>query len=171
MKRPLYVFATELEAQVPKEMTTRDIFVSGMGPYSAAVNLAHHLTKNRYTAVINIGFAGALKEGLPFGEFFEIHTLGKAHHPKLSAKTHSRFQEASLFTSDYPVHDPHIREDLSKEYDLVDMEGWAIATTCAHLKIPCTFIKVVSDFCNDTTTEEIRKRGRELSQLIYNVCF
>jgi purine nucleosidase/adenosylhomocysteine nucleosidase len=171
MSRQLYVFATELEAEIPREKTSREIFITGMGPYSAAVNLTRHLTKNRYDSVVNIGFAGSLKEGAQVGEFYEIHTLGKAHHPKLSAKPQRRFPEASLFTSDFPIHDMELRRQLSKEYDLVDMEGWAIATTCAYMKIPCAFIKVVSDFCSTTTSEEIRDRGKELSLLIYSTCF
>ena len=171
MKKPLYVFATRLEAQIPLEKNQASIFIAGMCPLPAAVKLAEHLTKHSFTEVINIGFAGALKDHHPYGQFYEIDRLGKQYYPDIFLKTRGRFPTASLFTSDFAIQEEKLRKKLGLEYDLVDMEGWALAWTCAHFKIPCQFIKVVSDFCSETTSDEILEKGRELSQLINDCCF
>lgn len=171
MKKPLYVFATQLEAQIPLEHNQESIFITGMCPLPAAVKLAEHLAKHPFTEVINIGFAGALRDHCKFGEFYEIDRLGKHYYPDIFLKTKGQFPKASLFTSDYAIQEEKMRKKLGLEYDLVDMEGWALAWTCAHFKIPCQFIKVVSDFCSETTSDEILEKGRELSELIHTRYF
>lgn len=166
MAKPLYVFATAEEAAISLERGLSSVLICGMQPIPSAVALMRHLCFNTCSEVINIGFAGSLKDHHRFGEIYAIDTLGKLHHPELKVAASSPFPKAALFTSDYPIHSQTTRKSLGKNYDLVDMEGWALAWTCQEFGIPCRFFKIVSDFCSKTTPQEIRAKSKELSRII-----
>jgi nucleoside phosphorylase len=71
-----------------------------------------------------------------------------------------------LVTSDTPIHSTIERKELSKNFDLVDMEGYAIAWFSQETNTPLRMHKVISDMCNSLTSQEIRKILPSLSEKI-----
>lgn len=175
MNKPLLVFATLLEAnsalqkfhakQIKPNLYESDKFdflITGMGVAKTMQSLA---LAPSYKLVINIGFCGALKD-FRFGDIFEVTKVGKHQEISFHLTSQGHFASASLITYDFPVHDQTLRQLLAVDYDLVDMEGWGIATVCSSKKTPYRLLKIVSDFCSTTTSQEIQEKGGELSELI-----
>ena len=46
---------------------------------------------------------------------------------------------------------------MLKDYDLLDMEGYAVARVCEQNNIPCLLLKAVTDFGDNFAKEDIKK--------------
>lgn len=153
------------------------LVITDIGLHSAAAALALHARE--HTEVWNVGFAGVLHDHLPIMELVRISRVDKywphsdididskklVHHTLCPVKL---FDEGySLISSDTPIHEIAVRDKLSQVgYDLVDMEGYAIAHLAKHLKIPCYMYKIVSDYARAGGVSLIRKYANELSEKI-----
>lgn len=107
----------------------------------------------------NLGFAGSLGTLEP-GTIVSIGTLDR--HIQFPETTGERSKglakgltptlraegEGRLLTVDFPLHDEALCQELSKQWDLVDMEGYAIAHAAKELGKPALFHKVVSDIAH-----------------------
>lgn len=146
----LIVSATPEEAvYVPAHL---ELLVTGVGKVFAATATARRLAKGDVTEVVNIGSAGALRDGL--AGTFEI---GRVLNHDLSAEALRGFGydplewltlsdgETALATGDLFVSDPAVRDALAKEAHLVDMEGYAVAWAAQHAGVPVRLVKHVSD--------------------------
>lgn len=131
-----------------------DVVLTGIGKVSAAVAVTRAIIERRPTSVLNVGTAGALRDG-----FEGTHVIGRViehdmDHIGLSALIGEDLvgeivldpqATTTLATGDTFVSDPNQRALIAKQAHLVDMEGFAIARACASLGVPCRMIKVVSD--------------------------
>lgn len=146
----LVVSATPEEAvYVPAHL---ELLVTGVGKVFAATAVARRLARGDVSEVVNIGSAGALRDGL--AGLFEI---GRVLNHDLSSEALRGFgydpQEwltlgpspTALATGDLFVSDPAVREALAKEAHLVDMEGYAVAWAAQHAGVPVRLVKHVSD--------------------------
>jgi nucleoside phosphorylase len=155
----LVVAATEAEARyVPAELP---VLITGVGKVSAAVAVAEALAQREAgsasLSVVNIGTAGALRDGLS-----GIYTPSTVINHDLSAEliravgipatdqldvagTH----DMVLATGDSFVADVGRRSVLAERASLVDMEGFAIAWACSRRGVRCTLVKHVSDNADD----------------------
>lgn len=184
MTKILLVFATEAEANptanalnakpVSRHSMSFDggfLVVTGMGAMAAATHVMHYLP--HCDEVWNIGIAGSLHSHIPPGRFTEIASVSKNLSLPYDIDTHSRTLARNsypdihlnhtglrLLTSDYPIHQPHLREQFGLVADLIDMEGYAIAYCCHTTGKPCRLFKLVSDPCMPDGKEMIRKRLR-----------
>ncbi len=160
------------------------IVISNVGVFGAHMAVAQHGPSSDPACdeVWNIGFAGALKEGYPVGQIVPISYIGKytpiiegtldersleclsTTLPPLSLNGKAADQSGRLVTSDFPIHHPYHRLRLSPLWDLVDMEGYGIASACSHLNIKCQMWKIVSDFTSAEGRELIRKHRSELAE-------
>ncbi|HSV38667.1 MAG TPA: nucleosidase [Nocardioidaceae bacterium] len=154
----LVVLATKAEAaHVPTGLRT---VITGLGKTAAAVATTRAILEERPSLVINVGSAGALRDGLH--GLFEIgrvlnhdmsadivRTLGYDPREWLTVSDH----ETVLASGDVFVTDPVVRERLALQAHLVDMEGYAVAYACHELGVPLRMVKHVSDQADESAMD------------------
>lgn len=156
---------TVFVAALPAESAAIDRHVEvlhlGVGKVQAATILAHHLASHGSDVelVVNLGTAGALA-GQPVGEVAEIERVHQHDFDHagvvafvgqplpggpIDLEPATTTPTARLATGDRLVVDPAERTRLAQDADLVDMEGYAVAATCARFGVPARLVKAVSD--------------------------
>lgn len=156
----LVVSATHEEAaHVPAGV---EVVVTGLGKVAAASATAAALAGRDTTGleVVNLGTAGALRDGL--GGLFQPSTV--LNHD-LSADAIRALgvpvtdvldlpgDGTVLATGDLFVTDPVVRDALAARAHLVDMEGFAVAWAARSAGVPCRMVKHVSDNADDSALE------------------
>lgn len=153
MSSLLIVAATRAEAAyVPPNLP---LVITGLGKTAAAVATTRALAGLSSLAgltVINIGTAGALRDGLS-----GLHEPGVVVNHDLNADAIRALgydpeerlvvgsSEVVLATGDVFVTDPAVRARLGADADLVDMEGYAVAYAARAFGVPVRLVKHVSD--------------------------
>ena len=160
--RPLVVAATRAEAAyVPAGI---EVVVTGMGKTAAAVATARALARMNNldeVEVINLGTAGALKDGLE-----GLHEPGTVLNHDINADairalgydpqerlTIAAGDPSVLASGDVFVTDPAVRARLALTADLVDMEGYAVAYAAQHFGVPVRLVKHVSDNADEAAVD------------------
>jgi adenosylhomocysteine nucleosidase len=156
--RPLVVVATEAEAEhVPAGMR---MVVTGVGKTPAAVVTTQAVLQERPSRVVNIGSAGALRDGV--SGLFEVgtvvnHDMNGDAIRALGYDPLDRLvvgaSETVLASGDVFVTDPEVRSRLASYAHLVDMEGYAVAYAARHLGVPVTLVKHVSDNADESALD------------------
>ncbi|CAB4680881.1 unannotated protein [freshwater metagenome] len=149
---PLLVVALEEEA-THLHVTELPVLVTGAGKVNAAVAVATILGKISPARVINLGTAGALRDGVSGTQVISRVTQHDLDDAELFELTGLHFGAPiefggtgpTLTTGDDFVSNDTTRNRLAKQADLVDMEGYAIAHAAAVAGIPLTIVKQVSD--------------------------
>lgn len=151
--RILVVAATPEEAAYVPEGVA--VVITGIGKTHAAVATTQALLArpDALDTVVNLGTAGALRDGL--SGLFEpgvvlnhdiaadaIRALGHEPFDRLILEGGDA---TVLATGDVFVSDPAVRARLGARADLVDMEGYAVAWACRQVGVPVRMIKHVSD--------------------------
>lgn len=153
------------------------IVISNVGLHGAQMAVSKY--GHGMDEVWNIGFAGSLNDQLPIGDILEIDKVGKylpeealdpisqdcffSTVPPLLINGKKESGGGRLLSSDFPIHSASKRDNLKKDWDLVDMEGYGIAFACHYLKKKCRIWKIVSDFASEGGREMIRKNRNALS--------
>ncbi|MDR3624948.1 MAG: hypothetical protein P4L16_07410 [Chlamydiales bacterium] len=150
------------------------IVITGIGSIAASARTMHHLTECK--EVWNFGLAGALKKNYEIGSLLSIQSASKwlhfpeeldSHSKTFSQQAHPSLnikeQGAHLISSDYPIHNPQIKENLALTYDLVDMEGYGIAYAASLANKPCSLWKIVSDFASTDGQKLIKQHINSLA--------
>ncbi|WP_405019531.1 nucleosidase [Kitasatospora sp. NBC_00070] len=151
--RPLIVVAVEEEAAHLGD--SLPVLLTGVGKVNASVALATVLARGERPAeILNLGTAGALRPGWEgtheIGRVLQ-HDLDTPVLRALTGRTYGAPIELDvaggpvLATGDLFVSDPVARDRLAGQADLVDMEGYAIATVARRAEVPLRLIKHVSD--------------------------
>ena len=151
---------------------------TGVGFRQADNHFRKLLQTYRPALVVNVGIAGALEETLPLfssylieevysekGERFDLRSLLPAPY-----QTGMRsFPGARLLTVSQPVLDDRRRRALRRQSGctLVDMEAFLLAQRLRGRKTRVVFLKVVSDFANQKTVEEVKARVPGLQKRLY----
>ncbi|WP_100934841.1 hypothetical protein [Candidatus Chlamydia corallus] len=104
-----------------------------------------------YDLWINLGFAGACSPEIPLGQCYTIDQIGKLTTdtpPVLSENPYFIFNTlpTSLPKSPLVTSPTLYHYGFHKTFKLVDMEGYAIASKAAEHQIPCSFLKIASDY-------------------------
>ena len=149
---PLLVVALEEEAT---HLHVRDLpgLVTGAGKVNAALAVARILGEYSPSRIINMGTAGALRDGIA-----GTHVIGRVTQHDLDDEalftlTGLHFGSPvdlepgglTLTTGDSFIADPAVRARLGQHADLVDMEGYAVARAAVAAGVPATLVKQVSD--------------------------
>lgn len=149
---PLIVVALEEEA-THLHLTELPVLVTGVGKVNAAVAVATILGEHSPASIINMGTAGALRDGLT-----GIHVVGQVTQHDFD--DHSIFQTTGLHfglpitladdgpvltTGDAFIKDAAVRTRLASHAHLVDMEGYAVAKAAEAASVPAMLVKMVSD--------------------------
>ena len=173
-RRHLFFIATMLEAEavihelsaIRKNAFTYvfdggEIVVTGMGPMAAFFSAKRVVSCGEKW--INIGVAGTFDQTILPGTVVQI---GEVRTLKWRAETSSFLpsqrpaivmderEVATLYTAARPVY--HTPEGMTS-CSYVDMEGYQIAYVARQRGIPCTIIKVVSDYCDNCSHQAILK--------------
>lgn len=150
---PLLVVALEEEA-AHLHVSDLPVLVTGVGKVNAAVALGQVLGEHSPARVINLGTAGAVRDGITgtqiIGTVLEhdlddasIHALTGIHATEpIELDTSSG---VVLATGDRFISTSEDRNRIGARAHLVDMEGFAIAKACKVAGIPLTMVKQVSD--------------------------
>jgi adenosylhomocysteine nucleosidase len=156
---PLVVVAVRHEAA---QLEGVDVVLTGIGKVAAAMTVARAVAERRPSRVLNVGTAGALRDGMA-----GTHRIGRViehdlDHDALGALIGEPVpgeivldpgSPTVLATGDAFVADEAVRTGLAVRAHLVDMEGFAVARACEAAGVPCTLLKVVSD---DASSEAAR---------------
>ena len=154
---PLIVAATEIDIiHVPRTIPR---VITGLGKTAAAVATTQALTRMAAEpegleglTVLNVGTAGALRDeivglhlpGVVFNHDINgdaIRALGYDPREELTVDG----DDTVLASGDLFVTDPDVRARLAERAHLVDMEGYAVALSCAQFGVPVRLVKHVSD--------------------------
>ena len=152
--RPLLVVALREEAAGLDDRLP--VLVTGAGKVRAANATARLLATATPSAVINIGTAGGLRDGMlgihevgtviqhDFNDEGVFETLGVHFGAPISLG-----DGPVLATGDRFVAGGPLREELAQRADLVDMEGYAVALAAREAGVPVRLVKLVSDDANE----------------------
>lgn len=164
--RTLFVAAVDAEiARLPQDAS---VLVTGIGTVPAALAVMEILASARAEGdlparVVNVGTAGALKDGLD--GVYEIGAVTKHDFnldvisdisryllpDAIELETSGKLEVKNLATGDMFVSDTATRDRLAQNWDLCDMEGYAVAAAASRLDVPVTLLKQVSDPANETS--------------------
>lgn len=176
---PLLVVALSEEADGLDDALP--ILVTGPGKVNAATAVAAALSGARPAAVVNVGTAGGLRDGLR-----GIHEIGTVMQHDFDAAalrtlvgrdygdpivlTAGAVPGVVLATGDSFVTESTLRSRLAVEAHLVDMEGYAVAWAARAAGVPVRLVKLVSDDAGDgalrTWTETVGEHSRALAQWV-----
>ncbi|MEO3742034.1 nucleosidase [Plantactinospora sp. B5E13] len=155
--RPLLVVALAEEAAYLDR--SLPVLVTGMGKVNATLALATTLARGPLpSAVVNLGTAGALRSGWTglheVGQVFQ-HDLDTDFLRALTGLTVGAPVTLAgdgpvLATGDQFVAEESARARLAEQAHLVDMEGYAVASTAARFGVPVRLIKQVSDEADES---------------------
>ncbi|MDG4798164.1 nucleosidase [Micromonospora sp. WMMD1082] len=149
--RPLLVLAiAEEAAYLDPELP---VLLTGMGKVNAAAALATTLARSPLpSVVVNLGTAGALHAG-----WTGTHEVGAVLQHDLDTEFIRRLTGQTvgapltfgdgpvLATGDQFIADDEVRAALARRAQLVDMEGYAVASTARRFGVPVRLVKHVSD--------------------------
>ncbi len=175
--RPLLVVAlaeeaAHLDGSLP-------ILITGMGKVNAASALAATLARGPLpSVVVNLGTAGALRPGLT--GTYEVsrviqHDLDTDLLRELTGLTVGAPLTLGgdgpvLATGDQFVAEATARARLAARAELVDMEGYAVASTARMFGVPVRLVKQVSDDAGDgaarTWRESVDDCARALAEWV-----
>ncbi|MQS14358.1 nucleoside phosphorylase [Streptomyces kaniharaensis] len=163
--RPLLVVAVREEAAYLDDRLP--VLLTGIGKINAAAALATVLAQGeKPDEVINLGTAGALRpgwEGTHHVTQVIQHDLDSPALLALTGRSYGaplivgRGDGPVLATGDLFVSDPAARDRLAEHADLVDMEGYAVATVAHRAGLPVRLIKHVSDEAGDGAAHSWRE--------------
>ncbi|MEV7022878.1 nucleosidase [Kitasatospora sp. NPDC093558] len=163
--RPLLVVAVREEAAHLDDRLP--VLLTGIGKVNAAAALATVLARGELPSeVINLGTAGALRpgwEGTHHVTQVIQHDLDSPALLALTGRTYGaplvvgKGEGPILATGDLFVSDPAARDRLAEHADLVDMEGYAVATVAHRAGLPVRLVKHVSDEAGDGAAHSWRE--------------
>lgn len=174
MARTLVVVALRSEARYLDD----DVVLTGIGKVAAAVAVTRAIAERRPSTVLNVGTAGALRDGL-----VGAHRIGRVvehdvDHDFLSGLTGEESvgeivldpdEPTTLATGDAFISDPVTRLALAERAHLVDMEGFAVARACAAAGVRCRIVKVVSDSASEDAARSWQDEADRTARLIQEV--
>lgn len=160
-KTSLLVMALPLESGEAFKNAGVEPLYTGMGQVKAASSLTKAIMEHRPTAVLNLGTAGSFH--LPQGQCFEcsgftqrpVNNLGP-RSSKISTSTFiSSLPRALCGSADF-IQDK-IFDKMTDDFDLMDMEAYALAYVAQQFDIPFHCIKFVSDHSNENLLLDWKK--------------
>ena len=170
---PLLVVALEEEA-THLHVSELPVLVTGAGKVNAAVAVATTLGQYSPKSVVNLGTAGALRDGVSgtvvVGRVIQhdldddaLFTLAGLH---FSEPIDLNEPGLTLATGDAFVSDADVRRRLAARADIVDMEGYAVAAAARAADVPVMLVKQVSDAADDAAARSWRDSVDECAELL-----
>ncbi|ANH79144.1 hypothetical protein [Candidatus Chlamydia sanziniae] len=137
------------------------------GPAVLAALETYPQALTHYDLWINMGFAGSCSIKLSLGTCYTVNCVAKlnqepipnlSEEPKLFPIPIDSLPRAFLVTTHVPYcHGFH------KTFQLVDMEGYAIALQATKHQIPYRILKIASDYTLPNSSQQIRAHTHQLA--------
>lgn len=174
------LFAIALPEEARYVPSGARVCITGPGKVRSAVALAKALSDGPTARVVNIGTAGALRDGLAacphrVGRVME-HDFDASAIERLTARRYHNDlvlgEGLALATGDAFLADPRKRVALAEHADLVDMEGFAIAHTAQEFGVTCEMFKIVTDSADERAwswSETVDVAAAEIGRLVSQV--
>ncbi|MGV9269810.1 nucleosidase [Kitasatospora sp. NPDC003701] len=178
--RPLLVVAVREEAAYLGDRLP--VLLTGIGKVNATAALATVLARGEHPSeVVNLGTAGALRPGWE-GTHTVVqviqHDLDSPALLELTGRTYGaplmvgKGDGPVLATGDLFVSGAAARDRLAEHADLVDMEGYAVATVAHRAGLPVRLVKHVSDEAGEgaahTWRESVDDCARHLADWVHH---
>jgi nucleoside phosphorylase len=168
---------TEFEHKPFRLFKKDNIFlaISDIGKAHAAMATAYCCEKFNPACICNLGAAGAAGMTHHLGEIFHIKRNIEYDRPELLTRKPSvhkpdvlgGFETATLSTSDRAILDPEERKEISKNADLIDMEGASVVQASRIFDTKCYLFKFVSDTPEHTEDGDVIKNIRRYRTAFY----
>ena len=147
--RDVVLFVADQDEISPAEVPFPVVF-TGMGKmrmFSGLVKWHETLPEGSHPVVLNIGSAGSAK--YPIGTIVNCTRIFNGGCELVHDCIELPGDGASVFSGDYfmstQTFSPEQVKELSQQYDLFDMEAYAVARFCQMYDIPFYCLKAVSD--------------------------
>lgn len=179
-KNPLFVFALEKEAGT--EFSQENVAFVGVGKINATYNLLKAIQKHQPDLIINLGTAGSTEFNkgsvVCCTEFIqrdmEVTALGfqKFETP---FSTDPIILQYGLEIDNLPKGicgsgDQFEMEHNNTEYNVIEMEAFALAKVCKEEKLPFLCLKYISDGADgnavDDWSTEVKKAAQKLRETL-----
>ena len=177
-QNPLFVFA--LEAEAGKEFSDVPMLFTGVGKINAAYHLTKRLSQERFDIVINLGTAGSTE--------FNRGTVVCCHQfiqRDMDARALGFKKFETPFSSQDPVleygialeslplgicgsGDQFEMEHLNHEYNVIEMEAFALAMICKEEQIPFLCLKYISDGADGNAVEDWQQEVKKAAKALKN---
>ena len=151
---PLVVVAVAEEAQAFAHRVPT--LITGVGKVRAATATTWAALTHSPGLILNVGTAGALRAGSVATGV--VHEIGTVIQHDLNGRAIAQLTGddpappivladtgPTLATGDRFISSPEARDRLAAHADLVDMEGYAVASAAHRLHVPVRLAKTVSD--------------------------
>ncbi|MEF9519873.1 hypothetical protein SBV45_04840 [Chlamydia crocodili] len=121
-----------------------------------------------YDSCVNLGFAGSCSPDLPLQTFYTIDKVSKLSKTtpeqldsaiELEIVAIPNLPKANLVSA----HAPY-KYGFHETFQLVDMEGYAIARLCKNHNLPCMMMKITSDYATREGEEYLKKHRSILAE-------
>ena len=162
-----------------EQQTQLSLCITGIGPVSSAYRFGLFQSRFKCAKYLNLGIAGALKEGLALGEVLEVTNCCSAfeHHPfdrrwdhlALNREGQKMAHSAVCLSVGEALHDERLRRKWAKKADIVDMECYALAYGALNSCVELRSFKIISDFAQAQDAKEILRRIPALMQSLWSV--
>jgi 4-hydroxybenzoate polyprenyltransferase len=162
------LFATQKEAaafqagEVPDHVEVK--IADEMGLEAARI-AAEELVEAGATAIINAGVCAALHNRVKRGSVYRISTV-ITEELKAAVNVGVGLGLKKLVSVEEPLYQADRKQELARQYDLVDMEGYAVARVCEAHQIPCILLKGVTDFGDAMAKEDIQNHIAPVSKTV-----
>lgn len=152
------------------------LLICGIGKANSAMGSAFCCNQFKPNIIVNLGAAGSTVNSHTLGEIYHISgiyefdrpvfTTGRPHHTKTDFL--EGFKLATLATQDRAIITAEDRREVSTLATLVDMEGAAVAQTCAKMEVRCLLFKFISDTPDHPEGENIYANIKRYRMGLFN---
>ena len=177
----LFVFA--LEAEAAGEFTGYKTLITGIGKVSATYALVKHLQQTKPSLIVNLGSAGSsqFKRG-------EVICCSKFIQRDMDVRGLGFEQYETPFSNlpsllEYGIMLPGLPQGICgsgdtfemnhfcNDYNVIDMEGYALALTAMKENIPFLCLKYISDGADGLAAEDwsvnVHKAAKAFTELLF----
>lgn len=170
--KTLIVIALKSESQNLFEQHGVTPFYCGLGQVKAAYNLTHLLTKTPAdkmpSCIVNLGTAGSFH--LKQEALVEVKSFVQRNHflplnkNKIDLITVTDLPKVVCGTGD-TIEKQNTKSVL--KYDVMDMEGYALAYVCKQFQIPFISLKFISDNSDENTVNHWKANLKQAAEKLY----
>lgn len=164
LSAPLFVFALKQESQ--GLFDDHQTLYTGVGKVNAAYHLSRHLAHNRPSIIINMGTAGSRKHKAGtiinarsfIQRDMDVTALGFGAFQTPFSDDPSEIeyghQVKKLLTGSCGSGDNFDTSEAAAQFDVVDMEAYALALIAQRENVPFLCLKYVSDGADDDAGQD-----------------
>ena len=161
------IFATNEEAApflATKPPSNVLVEISGIGLESARLS-SERLVQKGVKAIVNPGICAGLHNRVKRGSVYRVASV-VTEELKAAVNVGLGVGLKKLISVEKPLHDIEKRKKFARDYDLLDMEGYAVARVCEKNNIPCLLLKAVTDFGDKFAKHDIKKYIQPTSETL-----